>query len=210
MRQHHRVGAGRTQLVHDFFYGHDGPGRGQHHFFLDAYDALDEYVSRPVRALGMDDADIGAERRDGGQLLARKRAFDEPDVVMLVCQIDAHIPPQDRAGEPGGAGSVGIGHGRVAVLFQLQRLRPALLDSVSQSMERAHSGIASPGKDQLAGTAHTDELVVNQVGSHTYQRQVAPALPDDLVPGRERNQVSEALHGHRITVSHILCDRVGQ
>ena len=40
------------------------------------------------------------------------------------------------------------------------------------------------------------------------ERQVTPALPDDLVPGREADQVGEALDRHGVAVVHQVADGV--
>ena len=48
------------------------------------------------------------------------------------------------------------------------------------------------------GAAAADHLVVNQIGRHPDQRQIREPLPDDLVAGRDRNQVSEALERHAV------------
>src|SRR5438445_5101823 len=71
----------------------------------------------------------------------------------------------------------------MAMLFQLQRLRPAVLDGVAQPVQGAHPGIAAPRENELARAAHADELIVDQVGRHADQREVATALADDLVAG---------------------------
>ena len=68
-------------------------------------------------------------------------------------------------------------------------------------MQRADAGIANPGEYQLVGAAHADELIVNEVGGHSDQGQVAAALADDLVPRRKRDEMGESLHGHRIAIA---------
>ena len=67
-----------------------------------------------------------------------------------------------------------------------------MFDRIAQAMQRTDAGIAAPGERQLARAAHADQLVVDQVRRHADQVQVAPALADDLVAGRERDQVREA------------------
>ena len=53
------------------------------------------------------------------------------------------------------------------------------------------SPVAQPGADQL---------VVHHVGRHPHERQVAPALADDLVAGGVRDEVGEALERDRVAV----------
>ena len=86
------------------------------------------------------------------------------------------------------------------MLLDRERLRPAVLDRVAQPVQRADAGIAAPGEHQLVGAAHADQLVVDQVRRHADQRQVLAALADDLVPGRERDEMGEAFHGDGVAV----------
>src|SRR5262249_34296861 len=62
----------------------------------------------------------------------------------------------------------------------------------------------------LAHAAHPDHLVVDQVGRHADERQLAFLLADDLVPGGERDQVGEALQGDRHAILNVGGDRVVQ
>ena len=76
-------------------------------------------------------------------------------------------------------------------------------------MQRAHTRIATPGEGQPVGASHADHLVVDQVRRHADEVQVAPALPDDLVPCREGNQVGEALQRHALAVTNMTLDGIG-
>jgi hypothetical protein len=96
------------------------------------------------------------------------------------------------------------------VLFELDRPRPAALERVAQPVQRADAGVACPREDQLPGAAHADELVVDHVRRHPHERQVALALTDHLVPGRERDQVGEPFHRHDVPVPHVRGDGVAQ
>ncbi len=62
----------------------------------------------------------------------------------------------------------------------------------------------------LARAAHADQLVVDDVRRHPDQRQIAPFLPDQLVPGGVWNQVREALERDDVAVVDVLGDRVGE
>ncbi len=96
----------------------------------------------------------------------------------------------------------------VRVLLELERRRPAVLDRVAQPVQRADARVAAPREDELARAAHPDQLVVDDVGRHPHERQVAPPLPDQLVPGRVRDQVREALERDDVAVAHELRDRL--
>ena len=85
-----------------------------------------------------------------------------------------------------------------------------MLHGVTEPVQRPDAGIAAPGKHQLARAARSDELVVDEIGGHPDQGEVAPPLPDHLVPGGERDQVGESLHRHNVAVLHGQCDRLGQ
>ena len=88
----------------------------------------------------------------------------------------------------------------MAVFLDLQRVRPALLHRVAQAVQRTDTGVAAPGEHQLLRAACTDQQVVDQVGSHADQRQVFPALADQLVAGGRRDQVSEAFEGDAVAI----------
>jgi hypothetical protein len=86
------------------------------------------------------------------------------------------------------------------MLLDGDRRRPAVLVGIAETMQRAHARIAHPGEDELVGATHADELVVDQVGRHPDQREAPAALADDLMPGCERDQVGEPLHGHGVAI----------
>ncbi len=208
-RQHHAVDL-RAEAVHDLLDGHDGPLAGQHALFLHAADAPEHHVAFPVGLLGVDDPDVGIQRRHRGQLLARERAGDAHDGLGDLGEACAHTAAQHPEGQPGGPGPPALGHVGVAVLAGLDEARIAVLDGVAHAVQRAHAGVAAPGEDQLAGTACADHLVVDHVGGHAHQGQVSPVLPDDLVARREGDQVREPLQGHGVAVMHIGRDRLGE
>ena len=98
----------------------------------------------------------------------------------------------------------------MAVLLDLERVRPLVLDRVAEPVQRADARVAAPRERQLGGAAGTDQLVVDDVGRHPHEVQVAAALADDLVPGGVRDQVGEALHRQRVAVVHVLGDGLAQ
>ena len=87
------------------------------------------------------------------------------------------------------------------MLFQFELVRPAVLDGVSQAMQRADAGIAAPRKNQLGDAAHADELIVNEVRGHADQREPFAALTDDLVAGGMRNEMGEALKRDGVAIA---------
>ena len=92
----------------------------------------------------------------------------------------------------------------------VERLRPLVLDGVTKSLQRADPGIATPRERQLGDAARSDQLVVDDVGRHAHEVEVAPLLADDLVPGGVGDEVGEPLHCQRVAVMHVLGDGVAQ
>jgi hypothetical protein len=77
-------------------------------------------------------------------------------------------------------------------------------------VQGADTRIAAPREDELGCAACTDHLVVDDVGRHADQREMSLSLPDDLVAGSDRNQVSEAFQRHGVAVGHELRNGVAQ
>jgi hypothetical protein len=97
-----------------------------------------------------------------------------------------------------------VRHRGVAVLLDLERLRPAVFDRVAEAMERSDAGIAAPREHQLRRGAAADHLVVDQIRRHPDQREIRQPLPDDFMAGRKRDEVREALERDaRAPRSHI-------
>lgn len=101
-------------------------------------------------------------------------------------------------------------HARVRVLLELELPRPVVLDRVPQAVQRADARVAAPREDELAGAGGSDQLVVDHVRRHPHKRQVAPLLPDKLVPRRVRNQAREALESDGVPISHEFRDGLRQ
>src|SRR5215469_7222976 len=94
------------------------------------------------------------------------------------------------------------------ILLERQRLRVGLFDGAPHAVQRADAGIARPREDELLGAARGDELVVDEIGRQARERQIAALLPDDLMGGRETDEVREAFDDHRVAVVHEAADRI--
>src|SRR5438445_6345834 len=96
------------------------------------------------------------------------------------------------------------------MLLDCNRYRPASLVGISETVKRAHAGIADPGEDELIGTTHADELIVDEVGRHPDESEMAPSLANDLVPGREGNEMGKPFHGDCVAVAQGRFHRFGE
>ncbi len=88
------------------------------------------------------------------------------------------------------------------VLVERERRGPAMLDRIAQAMQRAHAGISAPGEGQRAGATHADQLVVDEIGRHPHQVQVAATLAYQLMAGGERDEMRETLERDLRAVGH--------
>ena len=166
-------------------------------------------ITLPARVglLGVDDRHVGVDRRHGGQLLAGERAGDRRQRRRVLDEVGAAVAAQHGEGQAGGPGGVAVGHPGVAVLLDLQRSRPAVLDRVAEAVQRADAGVAAPREDQLAHAPGADHLVVDDVRRHPHDGEVAPALADDLLAGGDGDEVGEPFEGERVAVVDQLGDR---
>ena len=128
VRQHHRVEAALRQFVDDLFHRHDRALGGEHRFLLHAEHAFDHDVAGLVGALRVDHRHVRTVRRNGGELLAGERAGDVFDVRIDLGQVAADIAAEHRKRQTRGARLIGVGHGGVRVLDDLELMRPAVLD----------------------------------------------------------------------------------
>src|SRR6185312_15923112 len=94
----------------------------------------------------------------------------------------------------------------VGVLLELERLGPAVLDRLAEPVQRPHAGVSAPREDELGRAPGADQLVVDHVGGEPDQRQTAAALADQLMAGRVRDEVGEALERDRVAVRDQLGD----
>jgi hypothetical protein len=81
-----------------------------------------------------------------------------------------------------------------------------LLDRIAQAVQEPTPGLP-PQENQLARTAGTDQLVVDQVRRHPHQGQVFLALTNDFMTRRRRDQVGEAFERDGIAVVRIASPR---
>src|SRR5690349_17795730 len=107
---------------------------------------------------------------------------------------------ENAEGEVGCARDVRIREVRVSPFIDRERRGPAVLDGIAKPMQRANSRVSAPGKDELRRTAHADHLVIDEIGRHAHETQVATLLPNDFVRGCEGNEVREALEREGVSV----------
>ena len=143
VRQHDAIHGGR-QFVDDFLDRDDQGAGSERGLALGADDAVHRHVAAPVRALCMQDRDVGIERGHRRQSLARERALDAADARIDGRQVGAEVAAQRRERQPGGAGAVGRGHAGVGVLVDLERRGPLVLDGIAQPMQRADARDCRP------------------------------------------------------------------
>ena len=204
------VGVGPDDLVgHDLFDHDDDAVGGEGRFLLAAQQAPDLGVARGRCPLRVDDRHIRPERRDGIDGAIAVGRGDRSDERVGDRQIRLEIAPQREERQVHGPGRVAGDHPEVAVLLHLQRLlRDLALDPPPDRSQTADTRVPEPRKDKLAGDTGRDHLVVDDVRREAGEGQVAAALADDLVTGRERDEMGEALDGDRIAVVDELGDGV--
>ncbi len=208
-RQHH-LARHRRQGFDDLLDRDERSAGREHGLLLHAGDTPHLHVALGVGALGVNDRDVGLQCRHGGEHLAGEWAGHRLDVRGAAGQVGAAVAAQDGERKPGRAGNVAIRHAGMAVLFQLQRPGPVALDRVAKAVQRADARVAAPGEDEFGGATGADELVVDEVGRHPDEGEIASALPDDLVAGGERNQMRKAFERNDVAVVDQARDRLGK
>ena len=96
----------------------------------------------------------------------------------------------------------------MAVLLDLDRMRPVVLDRVAEAVQRADPGVAAVGEHEPARGAHPDQLVVEQVRRHSDQLELAASLAQQFMPGGERDQVGEPFERDAVAVVDERRDRI--
>jgi hypothetical protein len=90
------------------------------------------------------------------------------------------------------------------VFLELERMCPCLpLGSASKRVQRSRARISRPREDQFACAASRDHLIVDHVRREPAERQVTTTLSNDLVRGREADEVREPFDRERIAVVHV-------
>ena len=98
----------------------------------------------------------------------------------------------------------------MAVLFDFDWRRPAILNRIAKPVQRSHAWIASPGKHDPRGAPHADHLIVNDVGGHSDQGQASAPLPHQFVPRGKWDQMRESLERHGIAIAYQTSHRFPQ
>src|ERR1039458_2245365 len=122
---------------------------------LHADNPLEQHVPMPVGLLRVDDGHVRPQRRHRSQLFARERAAYEPDIRVHLRQVRPAVSAKEGARHPRRSGFVGVRHGTVAALHDLQRARPAALHGVAQPVQRPDSRVAAPSSEQLLRDKYT-------------------------------------------------------
>src|SRR5215469_18045623 len=202
-----RIGA-HDRWFDDLLDYHDDALCGERRFFLDAVEPPDLRVAFGIGALRVDDRHVGIERRYGRKLFICIRAADGPDERISGRQVTAAVIRQRPERELRGAGAETRHHAEVRVLLDVERHRRTFLDRAAQRVERADAGISRPRKDELARASRGDELIVDEIGGQSADRQVFAALADDLMRRREADEMREAFDDDDVAVAHEPRDGV--
>ena len=96
------------------------------------------------------------------------------------------------------------------MFLDLERLRPFVFHRIAKPVQRTDTGIAAPRENQLVGTAHADQLVIDDIGRHPHQCQMFALLPDHLVPCGMGDEMGKAFHGHPVPVMDAKGYRIPQ
>ena len=132
------------------------------------------------------------------------------DLRVVLREIGADVATQHAERQFRRTRRVGRRHTGVAVLVPGERPRPRLFDSIAQTVQGTHSGVAAPAEGELLHQAHADQLVVHQIRRHAYQMQIADALTNDLVARGEGNEMRETLHCEHLPGLHVTRDHLAQ
>ncbi len=195
---------------HHFFHRHHNPLGRERRFLLHPDDALDQHVALSLALCAWMKVTSG---RCAGMVASSSPvngANDGLDVQIDPGQVGSLVAAEDGAGQAGRTGLIGLGHGGVRMLDGVDGARIGVLDRVAHAAQEANAGIAGVGEHHLFRQPHADHLVVDDVGSHADQRQLADPLPDRFVSRGVRNEVGEALEGDDIASTKIAPHRVVQ
>ncbi len=163
-----------------------------------------------ARLLRVDEGDVGTVRGDRSEHLAGEGIGDRFDLGIDARQLGALVAAEHRHRQAAGAGLVGLGHRRMRVLDGFDGARVIVLDGVAHAAQEADARVAGVGEDHFPREAHADHLVVDDVGRHAEEREVADTLADRLVGGSVRNEVGEALEGDGVAGVKVSGDCIAE
>ena len=86
----------------------------------------------------------------------------------------------------------------------------SMFHGIAEAVQRSDTGIAAPREHQPPRASRADELVVNQVGRHSHERQVAAFLTDHFVSGGKRNEMGKSFHRDDVAIMNQLGNRLLQ
>ena len=163
-------------------------------------------IALSVGSLRVDNRDIGIEWGHHGNAPIAIGTFDALDEAVHTRHIRACVAPQRKERQPRCPGGVPAHHSVMGIFFEVERSGDALLYGAAYTMQRPHAWIAQVAKHQLTRRARCYHLIVNQIGRHADKGEVAPALADNLMPGREADESREALDGDGQAIAHVGSD----
>ena len=146
-------------------------------------------VAVRIGALNVNDGDIRMQSRHGDDFTSRVWVHHRAVAGVDPRQVGGAGRVHGQERQAGRAGRQSGDHAEVRVLLPFQA---SVLHRRSQGTQRPDAGIAGVRKDDLAGAAGGDHLIVDQVRRSPCQRQVLTTLADDLMAGGERDEVGEA------------------
>src|SRR6185503_16991041 len=90
-------------------------------------------------------------------------------------------------------------HPEMRVLLERELRRPGL-DRAPERVQAADARVPGPAEDELLRAARRDQLVIDQIRRQPAERQILLALPDDLMPRREADEMREPLDDDGVAV----------
>ncbi len=168
-------------------------------------------VAQGVGALDVDDRHVGPEGGDQEERRAGPRIAGVPEVVVRGGDVAAEQGPRRNVGDAEGARQERQREREVRVVGDGEGMGLALLRRASVVMAEPRADVADPRRDHPPRRARADQLVEQHVRDRPDQREVALALADDLVAGRERDgRLEGRADADRRAVWHHTRDRVPQ
>ena len=164
-------------------------------------------VAFAIRALDVHNGDVRAERRHHHHILAAVGVPDAPVERVGFFQVQGAGLVHGHERQPAGSGLQTADHAEVGVFLPLQA---ALFHPLAQPLERADARVAGVRKDDLAGAARGNHLVINQVGRGARQDEVFYLLADNFVPGGKGDEVRKAGSIHQVPRVHVLANGIAQ